>query len=162
MCFYFKAIPIRCGRRRRQQQRLRTSVLRISVSLLIVTGSWAIQFRQLLNSPSVLLIRPLLMALNLARGFREILSPLLGTRLGERPNNCAEWMEIYLKLIYRETHLNLFLIRIKIQLLVISFGGSHSPPAQLPASVPPGTLPLPSPFCAPSVDDGTFVWNEGV
>lgn len=36
------------------------------------------------------------------------------------PYNCAEW-KIYLKLIYRETHLNLFLIRIKIQLFVISF-----------------------------------------
>ena len=37
-------------------------------------------------------------------------------------------MEIYLELIYRETHLNLFLIRIKIQLLVISFGRPRSTP----------------------------------
>lgn len=48
-------------------------------------------------------------------------SPLLfSTWPRKLPNNCAEW-KIYLKLIYRETHLNLFLIRIKIQLLVISF-----------------------------------------
>lgn len=59
--------------------------------------------------------------INLPPGLLEISSPLFATWPRKLPNNCAEW-KIYLKLIYRETHLNLFLIRIKIQLLVIPFG----------------------------------------
>lgn len=48
--------------------------------------------------------------------------------------NWAEW-KIHLKLIYRETHLNLFLIRIKIQLFVISFASPLLRPLCMPSSL---------------------------